>query len=83
MNLQSGLDHPNGANSVEALSGQYGKIQGYAVFNFASTYKKVYEGFNLFVSVKNLLDNQYISDHVRGILPGSPRLIQTGFKYDF
>lgn len=82
MNLESGADHPNGANSAEARSGQYGKIQDYAVVNFASTYK-VYDGLNLFVSVKNIFDNQYISDRVRGILPGSPRLVQAGFKYDF
>lgn len=82
MNLESGADHPNGANSAEARSGQYGKIQDYAVVNFASTYK-VYDGLNVFVSVKNLLDNQYVVDRVRGILPGSPRLVQAGFKYDF
>ncbi|NOT86183.1 MAG: TonB-dependent receptor [Methylococcaceae bacterium] len=82
MNLQSGADHPNGANSAEARSGQYGKIQDYAVVNFASTYK-IYKGLDLFVSVKNIFDNQYISDRVRGILPGSPRLVQAGFKYEF
>jgi len=33
--------------------------------------------------VKNIFDNQYVVDRVRGILPGSPRLAQAGFKYDF
>ncbi len=82
MNLTSGSDHPNGPNSIEARSGQYGKIQDYVVFNLASTYR-VYKGLDLFVSVKNILDNQYITDRVRGILPGSPRLVQAGFKYEF
>jgi Fe(3+) dicitrate transport protein len=82
MNLESGADHPNGANSIEARSGQYGKIQDYAVVNFASTYE-VYKNLDLFVSVKNIFDNQYVSDRVRGILPGSPRLAQAGFKYEF
>lgn len=82
MNLQSGADHPNGANSVEARSGQYGKIQDYAVVNFAGTYQ-VAKGLDVFVSVKNIFDNQYIADRVRGMLPGSPRLVQAGFKYEF
>lgn len=82
MNLESGADHPNGANSNEAKSGQYGKIQDYAVVNLATTYK-VYKGLDLYFSVKNIFDNRYISDRVRGILPGSPRLFQAGFKYEF
>lgn len=82
MNLESGADHPNGTNSIGARSGQYGKIQDYAVVNFASTYE-VYKNLDLFVSVKNIFDNQYVVDRVRGILPGSPRLAQAGFKYDF
>jgi Fe(3+) dicitrate transport protein len=82
MNLQSGYDHPNGINSIEARSGQYGKIQNYTVLNFASTYQ-VYKGLDLFVSVKNILDNNYVTDRVRGILVGSSRLVQAGFRYEF
>jgi Fe(3+) dicitrate transport protein len=37
----------------------------------------------VFVSVKNLFDQNYIVDRTRGILPGSPRLVQAGFKLDF
>lgn len=33
--------------------------------------------------MKNLLDNTYIVDRVRGIQPGMPRLVQAGFKYEF
>jgi Fe(3+) dicitrate transport protein len=82
MNLESGADHPNGPDSAEARSGQYGKLKDYAVVNFAATYL-VQRNLNLYVSVKNLLDNQYIVDRVRGILPGAPRLVQAGFRYDF
>lgn len=82
MNLASGADHPNGPNSAEARSGQYGRLQNYTVVNFAGTYQ-VLKGLNLFVTIKNLLDNQYIVDRVRGIMPGSPRLVQAGFRYDF
>jgi len=81
-NLQSGADHPNGPNSIEARSGQFGKLEDYIVVNFSGTYK-VHRGLNLYVSIKNMLDNQYIVDRVRGILTGSPRLVQTGFKYEF
>ncbi|MEQ1636606.1 MAG: TonB-dependent receptor [Methylococcales bacterium] len=82
MNLESGADHPNGANSAEARSGQYGKIQDFAIVNLSSTYR-VYKGLDLFVSVKNIFDNDYIADRVRGILPGAPRFVQAGFKYEF
>jgi len=82
MNLESGADHPNGVNSDAARSGQFGMVKDFAVVNFASTYR-VYTGLDLFVSVKNLLDKEYIVDRVRGILPGSPRLVQAGFKYEF
>lgn len=82
LNLESGADHPNGPNSIEAKSGQFGKIPDYAIVNLASTYQ-IYKGLDLYVSVKNVFDKQYIVDRVRGILPGSPRLVQAGFKYDF
>jgi Fe(3+) dicitrate transport protein len=82
MNLQAGTDHPNGPNSAEAKSGQYGKIQDYAVVNLAGTYRS-FKGLDLFFSVKNIFDNHYIADRVRGILPGAPRLVQAGFKYEF
>lgn len=35
----------------------------------------------LFVTVKNLLDDTFIVDRSRGILPGSPRLVQGGFRF--
>ena len=82
LNLDTAAEHPKGANSVEARSGQYGKIPAYVVVNLAGTYK-VYKGLDMYVSVKNLFDNTYIVDRVRGILPGSPRLVQAGFKYEF
>ncbi|WP_275575212.1 TonB-dependent receptor domain-containing protein [Methylocucumis oryzae] len=82
MNLENAADHPNGPNSVEARSGQYGKISDYAIVNFATSYR-LYKDLTLYVSLKNMLDNVYIVDRVRGILPGSPRLVQAGFKYEF
>ncbi|MCX8048731.1 MAG: TonB-dependent receptor [Methylohalobius sp.] len=82
MNLKSGFDHPNGPESVEALSGQYGRIPTYTVVNFAATYP-IWQDLDLFITVKNLLDNRYLVDRVRGMLPGPPRLVQAGFNYRF
>ncbi|MDT4332150.1 TonB-dependent receptor family protein [Methylomonas sp. MED-D] len=87
MNLNSAGDLPLDVGTTaqrNALikSGQFGKINDYVVVNFASSYK-VRKDLTLFVSMKNMLDNTYIVDRVRGIQPGAPRLVQAGFKYEF
>ena len=64
-------------------NGQLGKIDGYVVLNLATTYHVKPLNTDLFVSLKNLLDEEYIVDRTRGILPGSPRLVQAGFKVNF
>jgi len=83
------LDSANDMPSVTGVnrdalfkSGQFGKINDYVVINFANSYK-VRKDLTLFMSMKNILDNTYIVDHVRGIQPGAPRLVQAGFKYEF
>jgi Fe(3+) dicitrate transport protein len=40
-------------------------------------------GTTLFAAAKNLFDREYIVDRVRGIIPGSPRLIHAGFTQRF
>ena len=37
----------------------------------------------LFLTVKNLFDELFIVDRTRGILPGSPRLVQAGVRVGF
>lgn len=64
-------------------NGQFGKIDDYVVLNFASTYHVKPINTDIFVAVKNLLDESYIVDRTRGILPGSPRLVQAGFNLKF
>lgn len=64
-------------------NGQLGKIDGYVVLNLGTTYHVKPLNTDLFVSLKNLLDEEYIVDRTRGILPGSPRLVQAGFKVNF
>ncbi len=64
-------------------NGQFGKIDDYIVLNLVSTYHIKPLDVDVFVAVKNLLDETYIVDRTRGILPGAPRLVQAGFNYNF
>lgn len=61
--------------------GQRGLIPAYTVWNTAVNYD--IGRATVFLTVKNLLDDQFIVDRVRGILPGSPRLVQAGLKLRF
>jgi Fe(3+) dicitrate transport protein len=83
LNLETPTDHPDGPASVNARSGQFGKIDSYTVLNFAATYTIHPYNLDIFFTVKNLLDDDYIVDRTRGILPGAPRLLQAGLKYAF
>ena len=38
---------------------------------------------DVYFTVKNLFDDEYIVDRTRGILPGAPRLFQAGLKQNF
>jgi Fe(3+) dicitrate transport protein len=80
--------HPGAATGTtggiaNSLTGQFGAIDDHTVLNFAATYSFKPHGLDVFVGVKNLLDNDYIVDRTRGILPGAPRLIHAGLKYSF
>ena len=68
---------------VASASGQLGKIAAYTIFNATLNYHFQPQHIKLFVAVKNLADKTYIVDRTRGILPGSPRLIQAGINYFF
>ena len=61
--------------------GQRGLLPAYTVWNAAVNY--TVRRATLFVTVKNLLDELYITDRTRGILPGSPRLVQAGVRLGF
>jgi Fe(3+) dicitrate transport protein len=61
----------------------FGEIPAYTIFNFATTYTIDKTDTDLYFTVKNLFDEQYIVDRTRGILPGAPRLIQVGLKQNF
>ncbi|MEQ1813989.1 MAG: TonB-dependent receptor, partial [Candidatus Nitrotoga sp.] len=66
-----------------SANGQLGKIAAYTIFNATLNYHFQPQHIKLFVAVKNLADKTYIVDRTRGILPGSPRLVQAGINYSF
>ncbi len=69
-------------NSVAASAdGQRGLIPAHTICNVAVSWdlRKV----TLFVTAKNLLDELYLVDRSRGMIPGSPRLFQAGVSTRF
>jgi Fe(3+) dicitrate transport protein len=67
--------------AAPTADGQRGLIPGYTVWNTAVNYDL--GRATVFFTIKNLLDDTFIVDRSRGILPGSPRLIQLGMRTRF
>lgn len=63
--------------------GQRGRISGNFVWNATVNYPVERWRTTFFVTAKNIGDRLYIVDRARGILPGMPRLIQTGIRFSF
>jgi Fe(3+) dicitrate transport protein len=61
--------------------GQRGLLPAYTVWNTSVNYTIARS--TLFLTVKNLFDELFIVDRTRGILPGSPRLLQAGVRLRF
>jgi Fe(3+) dicitrate transport protein len=61
--------------------GQRGLIPAHTVWNTAVNYDL--GRATVFFTVKNLLDDTFIVDRARGILPGHPRLVQAGIRARF
>lgn len=72
-------------NSIEPITanGQTGLIPGYTIWNATVNYKIEKLHTTVFVTAKNLFDRVYIADRARGLLPGPPRGVQAGFKFEF
>lgn len=83
LNLEDGSDHPDGPNSNNARSGQFGTIDEQLIFNFGATYTYQPTKTDFYVAIKNLFDEEYIVDRTRGILPGAPQLVHFGIKQAF
>ena len=70
-------------NTALGLTGQFGEIASYTIYNAALNYKYAPYKTTIYVTGKNLFDKEYITDRTRGILTGMPRLVQVGARYDF
>jgi Fe(3+) dicitrate transport protein len=82
--VQTGRQFADDLNTVNPTpDGQRGAIPGHVLWN--ATLNVPIEGrhTSLFLTVKNLLDRTVIVDRSRGILPNSPRLIQSGLQFSF
>ncbi|MGQ0672751.1 MAG: TonB-dependent receptor plug domain-containing protein [Hyphomicrobium sp.] len=66
-----------------SLTGLFGEIDAYTIFNLGVTYTYEPTSTDVFFSVKNLFDEDYITDRTRGILPGTPQLVHFGLKQAF
>ncbi len=72
-------------NRIDPITqnGQTGLIPSYTIWNATANYKLERFQTTLFVTAKNLFDHLYIADRARGLLPGPPRSVQAGFKFEF
>ncbi len=69
-------------NSVAASpDGQRGLIPAHTLFNVALSWDV--RRVTFYVTAKNLLDEVYLADRARGMIPGSPRLVQAGLSTRF
>ncbi|HET7747043.1 MAG TPA: TonB-dependent receptor, partial [Vicinamibacteria bacterium] len=66
-----------------SADGQRGLLPGYTVWNATAGHEVKALRSTLYVAVKNVLDELYIVDRSRGILPGNPRLFQVGLVTRF
>jgi len=79
-----GEQYADDLNTVEPTpNGRQGIIPRHTVWNFSTNYAIRPFGLMAFAAVKNVFNRTYIVDRSRGILPGHPRLIQVGLKWDF
>jgi Fe(3+) dicitrate transport protein len=69
--------------AASSPNGRQGIIPQYAVWNISANHRIKPRHLTAFFTVKNLFNKVYIVDRSRGILPGSPRLVQTGLRWDF
>ncbi|MBA2526541.1 MAG: TonB-dependent receptor, partial [Pyrinomonadaceae bacterium] len=72
-------------NRIDPITpnGQTGLIPSYTIWNATANYKLEKLRTTLFVTAKNLFNHLYIADRARGLLPGPPRGMQAGFKFEF
>ncbi|MDQ3041537.1 MAG: Fe3+-dicitrate receptor, partial [Acidobacteriota bacterium] len=83
-NVFIGRQFGDDLNAVNpSANGQLGAIAAQTYWNATANYKIEKWRTTFFVTAKNIFDRTFIVDRVRGILPSSPRLVQTGVKVNF
>jgi Fe(3+) dicitrate transport protein len=63
--------------------GQRGLLPAYTILNATVNYRVPALHSTLFVTAKNLTDELYVVDRIRGLLPGPSRLLQAGVSITF
>jgi Fe(3+) dicitrate transport protein len=63
--------------------GQRGLVPAHTVWNATFNYEVRRLRGSVFLAVKNVFDRTYVVDRSRGILPGTPRLVQAGLTARF
>lgn len=66
-----------------SADGQQGPISEFTIWNLAASWHIQPLDNTVFVTVKNLFDKVYVVDRTRGLIPGSPRLVQAGIVQGF
>lgn len=83
-NVYVGRQFSDDLNTLNPIpNGQRGAIQAQTYWNATANYKVESWRTTFFVTMKNIFDRTFIIDRSRGILPSSPRLLQTGVKVHF
>jgi Fe(3+) dicitrate transport protein len=82
--VRVGSQFADDLNSLEpSADGQRGLIPGNTTWNLTINIPVEPWHSTMFVAVKNLLNQTFIVDRSRGILPNNPRLIESGMKFRF
>ena len=74
-------DFANTRHPVPNGDGQFGELDGYAVWSATLNWEPDITGWSAFVTVKNLGDSEYVVDRTRGLLFGNPRQFVVGARY--
>lgn len=83
-NVYIGGQFADDLNAVNpTANGQIGAIQSQTYWNATVNYRIEKWKTTFFVTGKNLLDQTFVVDRSRGLLPSGPRRIQTGLKITF
>jgi Fe(3+) dicitrate transport protein len=82
--VHTGAQSGDDLNTIApTANGQRGRIPGNTIWNTTINYEVEAIRSTFFVTVKNLFDRTVIVDRSRGILPGLPRLLQVGVRFEF